>query len=225
MTSQMTEWNTYNFGPASGGKPAKIVLMLHGVGSNGQDLIGLAPYMARALPDVAFLSPDAPHPYDMAPFGRQWFSLQEYTEAAMLAGIKKTVPLLNAYIDEILAEFGLKDSDLALLGFSQGTMMSLYTAPRRAKKIAGVLGYSGALLGGEELAGANIQKLPVCLIHGEEDPVLPLERYHDAKQQLENSGFIVSGHTVPGLPHSIDDSGIQTGIAFLQEIFYGKNQG
>lgn len=215
----MTAWNTYKFGPASGGKPAKIVLMLHGVGSNGQDLIGLAPYLAQELPEVLFLSPDAPHPYDMAPFGHQWFSLREYTPAALLAGIRETAPLLNDYIDSLLAEYGLKDSDLALLGFSQGTMMSLYTAPRRAKPIAGILGYSGALLGAEELSEAHIHKIPVCLIHGEDDPVLPLSRYHDAKQQLEQAGFIVDGHTVPGLPHSIDESGIKTGIRFLQKVF------
>ena len=193
--------------------------MLHGVGSNGQDLIGLAPYLSPPLPDVLFLSPDAPHPYDMAPFGRQWFSLREYTPAAMLAGITETAPLLNAYIDDILAEHGLEDSDLALLGFSQGTMMSLYAAPRRAKPIAGILGYSGALLGGEELGSPSIHKIPVCLIHGEADSVLPVNRYQDAKRQLENAGFTVEGMTVPGLPHSIDETGIRKGADFLKRIF------
>ena len=214
----MQNWNTYKFGPASGGKPEKIVMMLHGVGSNGQDLIGLAPYLSQALPHVLFLSPDAPYPYDMAGFGHQWFSLREYTPAAMLAGIQKSAPLLNDYIDDILAEYELKDSDLALLGFSQGTMMSLYTAPRREKPIAGILGYSGALLGGEEMGNPSIHKIPICLIHGEEDSVLPISRYHDAKHQLESAGFMVDGHVVPGLPHSIDETGIRKGIAFLQKI-------
>ena len=215
----MTEMKTYAHGPASGGKPEKIVLMLHGVGSNGQDLIGLAPYLAQALPNVLFLSPDAPYQYDMAPFGRQWFSLRDYTQTAMLDGIKEAEPILNRYIDDILAEYDLKDSDLALLGFSQGTMMSLYAAPRRAKPIAGILGYSGALLGGEELNEARIHKIPVCLIHGEADNVLPIHRYQDAKRQLEEAGFEVDGHTVPGLPHSIDQTGIERGAAFLQNIF------
>ena len=124
----MTEMKTYAFGPAAGGEPEKIVLMLHGVGSNGKDLIGLAPYLARDLPNVLFLSPDAPHQYDMAPFGRQWFSLRDYTQPAMLEGIRETEPLLNRYIDDILAEHDLDDLDLALLGFSQGTMMSLYAS-------------------------------------------------------------------------------------------------
>ncbi|HEY8189746.1 MAG TPA: phospholipase, partial [Micavibrio sp.] len=145
----MTEMKTYAFGPASGGKPEKIVLMLHGVGSNGQDLIGLAPHLAQALPNVVFVSPDAPQPYDMAPFGFQWFSLQNRDPAAMLRGIEAAMPVLNRYIDGVLEEFGLRDSDLALLGFSQGTMMSLYAGPRRAGKIAGVLGYSGLLPGAE----------------------------------------------------------------------------
>ncbi len=215
----MTKWNAYDFGPASGVKPEKIVLMLHGVGSNGQDLIGLAPYMARALPNALFISPDAPNPYDMAPYGRQWFSLREYTPPAMLAGIQKTAPVLNAYIDEILSKFNLQDSDLALLGFSQGTMMSLYTAPRRTKKIAGILGYSGALLAGEDMDQEDTQKMPICLIHGDADPVLPVTRYYDAKQQLENTGFSVEGHVTPGLLHSIDEAGIQAGIRFLQRVF------
>lgn len=215
----MKNWNTYKAEPANGKKAEKIVLMLHGVGSNGQDLIGLAPYLGAAIPNAVFLSPDAPHAYDMAPFGRQWFSLREYTAEAMLDGIRATVPLLNDYIDDVLAEYGLDDSDLALLGFSQGTMMSLYAAPRRKKPLAGVLGYSGALLGGEELAESHIHKIPVCLIHGEDDPVLPLSRYHDAKKALETAGFIVDGHSVPGLPHSIDESGIRAGISFLQKIF------
>ncbi len=218
----MKNWNTYKADPANGQKAEKIVLMLHGVGSNGQDLIGLAPYLGAAIPNAVFLSPDAPHAYDMAPFGRQWFSLRDYSPAAMIAGIKETVPLLNEYIDQLLAEYGLEDSDLALLGFSQGTMMSLYAAPRRTKPLAGVLGYSGALLGGEELAEAHMHKIPVCLIHGEDDPVLPLSRYHDAKKALEIAGFVVDGHSVPGLPHSIDESGIRSGISFLQKIFKAK---
>ena len=218
----MTEWNTYKAGPANGGKVEKIVLMLHGVGSNGQDLIGLAPYLGPHLPNTLFLSPDAPHEYDMAPFGRQWFSLRDYTPEALLDGVKNTAPLLNDYIDRVLEEYGLEDSDLALLGFSQGTMMSLYAAPRRKRPLAGVLGYSGALIGAEELGKAHIHKIPVCLIHGENDPVLPLSRYHDAKKALESAGFSVGGHSVPGLPHSIDDSGIKTGVAFLQKVLSRK---
>lgn len=214
----MTRWNTYAFGPVSEKKPEKVVLMLHGVGSNGQDLIGLAPYLAPSVPNALFLSPDAPEPYDMAGFGHQWFSLREYTAEAMLRGIEKTEPVLNQYIDAILEDLELKDSDLALVGFSQGTMMSLYTAPRRKSKIAGVMGYSGALLGGEMLAAPSMQKMPVCLIHGDADEVLPVSRFYDAVKNLEAAGFDVESEVTPGLGHSIDDHGIKRGAAFLERV-------
>jgi phospholipase/carboxylesterase len=167
-SSIMPEMKTYAFGPASGKAPRKVVVMLHGLGSNGEDLIGLAPILAQQLPDVLFLSPDAPQDYDMAPpgFGYQWFSLQSFDAESMLAGARVAGPQLNAYLDSVLERTGLDDSDLALLGFSQGTMMSLYAAPRRERPIAGILGYSGSLLGGEEMGASSIQKCPVCLVHG-----------------------------------------------------------
>ena len=216
----MSQFNTYAFGPANGEKPRKVVVMLHGLGSNGQDLIGLAPLLAQQLPDVLFLSPDAPQDYDMAPpgFGFQWFSLQSFEHDFMLKGARAAEGDLNAYLDKVLAQTGLKDSDLALVGFSQGTMMSLFAAMRRREPIAGVLGYSGALLAPDELAAAGLQKIPVCLIHGEADEVVTIDRYHAAKEHLQKAGYAVEGVTVPGLPHSIDETGIAYGAAFLQRI-------
>lgn len=223
MSSTKKDWKSYTTGPANGGRPEKIVLMLHGVGSNGEDLIGLAPYLMQAVPNAIFISPDAPQAYDMIPpgydmAGRQWFSLRSYEPAFMLAGIKETLPNLNGYIDALLDQFGLDDSDLVMMGFSQGTMMSLYTAPHRRKPIAGVLGYSGALLGVDELNDAGVHKIPVCLIHGEADDVVPVARYHAALEALQESGFDVDGLSVPGLTHSIDNSGIQKGAAFLKRV-------
>lgn len=217
----MTEMQTYAFGPDTGEKPRKIVLMLHGLGSNGQDLMGLAPLLARELPDVLFLSPDAPQPYDMAPhgFGYQWFSLQSYEPDFMRDGAAAVEPGLNAYIDTLLAHAGLEDSDLALLGFSQGTMMSLFAAGRRRKPVAGVLGYSGALLDTDAAVLATMQKYPVCLIHGDADGVVPLSRYHAAISGLEAAGYAVDGLVIPGLEHSIDEQGIARGAAFLKRVF------
>ncbi len=217
----MSDFKTYAFGPASGGKPRKLVVMLHGLGSNGQDLIGLAPILAQALPDVLFLSPDAPQDYDLAPpgFGYQWFSLHDFDHDRMLAGAQAAEPGLNAYIDSVLARTGLTDTDLALLGFSQGAMMSLFAAMRRPSPIAGVLGYSGALLAADTLHLPEILKVPVCLIHGEADDVVPIERYHAAKEAMQQAGFDVEAHSIPDLPHSIDESGIRFGTAFLKKIF------
>ncbi len=204
--------------PKSGAKPKSMVILLHGLGANGQDLIDLARYWEHALPDTVFISPDAPFPCDMAPYGYQWFSLQSRDPHDMLKGAEEASPVLNRFIDETLEQYGLKDENLALAGFSQGTMMSLYVAPRRANKIAGVLGYSGALLGGESLAGTGNNKVPVHLIHGDMDNVVPLAAYHMAKDVLESSGFPVSGGITRGLPHSIDEDGIESGAAFLSKI-------
>src|SRR5690242_9960165 len=106
--------------PASGGAPRQLVLLLHGLGADGNDLIGLAPYWEQLLPDAEFLAPDAPYPCDMAPFGRQWFSLQDRSPAAILAGVRGAAPTLDAFIDEALAQRNLDASRLALVGFSQG---------------------------------------------------------------------------------------------------------
>lgn len=206
---------TYTRPPRSGGKTKKIVLSLHGLGSNGLDLLGLAPYWAQALPDAVFVSPDAPFPCDMAPMGFQWFSLQDRSPDVMLEGAEAVMPILNEYIDQVLAHYGLADKDLALAGFSQGTMMSLYAGPRRKNKIAGILGYSGALLGEAGLSAPDIQKPPVHLIHGEADDIVPVSAYRHAAEALSKNGFAVSGHTTPHLPHSIDDAGIESGLDFL----------
>lgn len=213
-----SELNTYVQKPASGGKPKQIIILLHGLGSNGQDLISLAPYWAKNLPDAVFVSPDAPFPCDMAPIGYQWFSLQSRDPDDMLVGIKEAMPILDAYLDSQLKKYGLTDDKMALVGFSQGTMMSLYMAPRRKNSCAGVLGYSGALLGEEELAKALHIKVPIHLLHGEHDDVVPIGAYHHAKNALDSLGFKVSGETYFGLPHSINEEGIESGSAFLEEI-------
>lgn len=218
----MKRWNAYSFGPASGGEPKKIVLMMHGVGSNGQDLISLAPVLAQSMPDTLFVSPDAPQHYDMAPpyapSGYQWFSLQSRIPEFMYEEAENTYPAFSDFIDNLLKQYGLSDGDLALLGFSQGTMMALFAAMHRPRPIAGVLGYSGMLLEGEDKVPAPQQKFPICLIHGEDDDVVPIDAYRDAVGKLKNSGFDVDGLSVPGIDHTIDPSGIERGASFLQKI-------
>ncbi len=212
--------NYYEFGNTT--NPSSIIFLLHGVGSNGEDLIQLAPLWAKDVPgEVLFISPDAPFECDMAPTGYQWFSLLDRSPAMLQAGISVTMPILQKFIDEQRSRFDLPMAKVALVGFSQGTMMSLYTAPRLPEKIAGVLGYSGALYGGEELLedSNSVQKPPIRLIHGEADDVVPVQAYHAAQDVLVKAGFEVSGHTTPFLPHSIDEHGVGSGSAFLKEIF------
>lgn len=205
-------------GPAAGGKAKKLVLLLHGLGSDGNDLIGLAPHFARVLPTAQFVSPNAPFPCDMAPYGYQWFSLQDRDPHAILSGVQAAAQILDAYITQLLLRFGLAESDLALVGFSQGTMMSLYAAPRRAKPAAGVLGYSGRLVGEHLLASEAKSRPPILLVHGDADEVLPVQASQHAKTALAAAGFAVELHIRPGLPHSIDEQGLLLGMRFLQKV-------
>jgi phospholipase/carboxylesterase len=207
--------------PASGGAPRQLVVLLHGVGADGSDLIGLAPYWAELLPDAEFLSPDAPFPCDMAPFGRQWFSLQDRSPAAILAGVRATAPILDAVLDDALAARGLDDRSLALVGFSQGTMMSLYVGLRRATAPAGIIGYSGALIGANDLPHEIRVRPPVLLVHGDADEVVPPQVLPMAVKALEAAGVPVDSLTRPGLGHGIDEVGLREGGAFLRRVFGG----
>ncbi len=205
----------YEHKPTQGRIPASAVILLHGYGSNGQDLMDLAPYWAGQLPETIFLSPDAPFKCEVG-FGFQWFSLANWTPALMAQGAEKASPFINDLVDKVKVNYQLSEDKIALVGFSQGTMMSLYTAPRRKEKMAGVVGYSGALLGGEVLIDTpSIQKPPICLVHGDMDTVVPVAAWYHAKASLEHAGFPVDGSIINGLPHSINAEGLEIGGRFL----------
>lgn len=205
--------------PAAGGKPEQLVILLHGVGADGNDLIGLAPYYQQALPHARFISPNAPFRFDMAPYGYQWFSLQDSTEEARLEGARRAAPSLDAFIDAELAKDGLADDRLALIGFSQGAMMSLHVGLRRARPMAAIVSYSGILVGGESLETEIRSRPPVLLTHGTDDPVLPFAALAHAEAGLKALGLTVEAHARPGLPHGIDEECIRLGGAFLAHAF------
>lgn len=217
-----TKINNYYEHPPVQGAPKKLVILLHGLGSNGQDLISLAPYWSPVVPDALFVSPDAPFACDMVPAGYpnsfQWFSLQSRDPKDMLNGARIAAPILSAFIKEKLDTHDIAPENCALVGFSQGTMMSLSVAPFYDEKLAGVLGYSGALLWDNDKDLAKMHKLPVRLIHGEADDVVPIDAYLAAKQKLQEQGFDVSGHSTPNLTHSIDGQGVESGADFLKTI-------
>ncbi len=203
--------------PQAGGKPRSLVVLLHGLGADGNDLISLAPYWARLLPHTAFVSPHAPFPCDMAPYGRQWFSLLDRTPARVVAGVAAAAPILDGFIDAELQRFELPPERLALVGFSQGTMMSLYVAPRRQMALAGVVGYSGALVDAANFGAAAKSRPPALLVHGTDDPIVPFERMAEAAAALDAAGIAVETLACPGLPHSIDEAGLQAGAEFLAQ--------
>jgi phospholipase/carboxylesterase len=205
--------------PISGGKPQQLVVMLHGIGSDGDDLIGLAPYFQKVLPEAFFISPHAPFAFDMAPVGHQWFSLQDDSPAARLAGAQSVAPTLDAFLDQQLAATGLADDKLALVGFSQGTMMALHVGLRRANPMAGILGYSGMLVAPELLAETIKSRPPVYLVHGDADEVVPVESLPEAVAGLDTVGIDVEFHSCPGLGHGVNEDGISHGMEFLAAIF------
>lgn len=215
-------------------QPAKqLIVMLHGYGADGHDLIDLGKIWQTKLVNAAFVSPHAPDPCELSPFGRQWFSLQQYdpellrrdpmrlAEAfeKLVIGTRQAQSILETYIQRELNSLSLGWKDVALVGFSQGTMVSLFTGCRQMAGPAGVLGYSGALVGASILQQEITSRPPITLLHGEEDDILPYPSMGLATSGLESAGIDVTSHTRPGLGHSIDMDGIQIGGDFLSELF------
>jgi phospholipase/carboxylesterase len=199
--------------PASGREARSIVILVHGYGSNGEDLIGLAPYWREALPDTAFIAPNAPEPCPDAPGGYQWWPVWNPDRAA---GVRGAAAVLDAFIDAELERHGLSEGRLALVGFSQGTMLALQVAPRRERQLAGVVGYSGMLI--DANAGDVRTRPPILLVHGDADPMVPVAAFHNAEAALRQLGFELSTHVSRGLGHSIDMDGLRLGAAFLGKV-------
>jgi len=206
------------WGPREAGPARQLVVLCHGLGADGQDLIDLAPYWGRTLPHAAFAAPDAPDACDMGPFGRQWFAIGDRSPAHIAAGASVARAALDSFIDAELARLALPPDAYALMGFSQGAMTALYTGLRRATPPRGVLAYSGALVAADRLAEATAQP-PVLIVHGEDDAVVPVTRSRAAQQALESAGFAVQSLYCPRLGHGIDEVGLSTGALFLQRIF------
>jgi phospholipase/carboxylesterase len=209
---------------ARSGKATSIVVFVHGYGADGADLLGLGDALAPHLPGAVFVAPDAPQPCIGNPFGFQWFPipwLDGSTEEAAREGMAASVSMLNDFLDARLAEEGLGPEALALVGFSQGAMMSLHVAPRRAAAIAGVVAISGRLLVPELLAAEAVVKPPVLLVHGDQDPVVPFQDMGLAGDALVAAGFETYGHVMEGTGHGIAPDGLGVTLQFLKERLPG----
>ncbi len=201
--------------PARGGRPDALVILLHGYGSNGADLISLAPYWADALPGAAFVSPNAIEPVPQAPGGYQWFPISQLDPQLMEQGARAAAQSVDRFIDRELERYSMPPERLALVGFSQGTMMALHVGLRRERQIAGVLGYSGVLVGARTLKEEMRSRPPVLLIHGDRDPTIPIRAIFDSAEALAASGHGAQWHVSYGVPHSIGPDGLELGGAFL----------
>ncbi len=204
--------------PLAGGRTAQLVVLLHGVAANGNDLLYLAGAWRALLPEAEFIAPHAPFPCDYAPEGRQWFSLQDRAPEKLLAGLRVEAVILDRFFDELLASRGLDHTKLALVGFSQGAAMALYAGLTRQKPIAGVAAFSGALPVTPQLLGDIRSKSPVLLVHGEADDVVPFGAMASTKAALNALRIPVVAVARPGLGHAIDETGIKLAGEFLRDV-------
>lgn len=206
---------------ALSGETRSVVVFLHGYGANGADLLGLADPLGEHLPDTLFVAPDAPESCAGAPFGYQWFPIpwiDGSSEEEAARGLQAAVEDLNAFLDGILVDEDLLPEQMVLLGFSQGSMMSLHVAPRREDPVAGVIAFSGRLLQPEVLPDEVVSRMPILLVHGDADDVVPVESLPQAAQALQDAGFTeVFAHIMKGTAHGIAPDGLSVALAFMRD--------
>lgn len=225
-TNMTTTFSAHSLSPASGLKPDSIVVLIHGYGANGEDLLALGNAWAPLLPNTLFVAPDGPETNELNPFGNQWFDLRDWEPSQKLTGnqiarmvkdIQNLTPSFNKFLDGLLETHGLPPEKLAIVGFSQGAMVALHLGLHRPL-CAGVIAYSGAFL--EDPKETKIARPPILLIHGIDDPVLSPTFSKIAEGHLNHLHVPVSLSLLPDLTHSIDERGVKLGGDFLKENFY-----
>lgn len=214
--------------PPQGGGPARaLVVLCHGVGADARQMIELATAWAPAMPDVAFIAPDAPFIHHSGrwrwwpfapPSGREWFSLIDRAPTALEAGARMAARTLDTFIDAELSWLGLTPDALVLAGFSQGAMTALFAGPRRPAAPRGIIGFSGRIPGLARLPAEIRNRAPVLLVHGEADDVVPVARAWEAEPALRALDVPVELLSLPGVGHTIDQAGIRAGAAFLRRV-------
>ncbi|MBF9060279.1 prolyl oligopeptidase family serine peptidase [Rhodobacterales bacterium HKCCSP123] len=207
---------------AASGQAESMVIFLHGYGADGNDLLGLAEPLAPHLPDTVFVAPNAPERSVMNPMGFQWFPIpwiDGSSEEEAAAGMARAAEDLNAFLDRMMIDEDMLPEQVALVGFSQGTMMSLHVAPRREDPVAGVVGFSGRLVNPEALAEEVVVRPPILLVHGDRDDVVPPQSLPEAAEALERAGFTeVYAHIMQGTAHGIAPDGLSVALAFLRQV-------
>ena len=207
--------------PAASGQADSLVIFLHGYGADGNDLLGLADPLAPHLPNTLFAAPDAPERSAMNPAGYQWFPIpwiDGSSEEVAAEGMARAIVDLNAFLDQIMQDQGIPAERTVLVGFSQGTMISLHIAPRRAPAFAGVVGFSGRLLDPEQLEDEIISRPPVLLIHGDQDDVVPPQSLPQAAEALQAAAINVYAHVMRGTAHGIAPDGLSVALAFIRQV-------
>jgi phospholipase/carboxylesterase len=206
------------------GQAKQLVVFLHGLGADGNDLIELGAQWQDWLPDAAFVAPQAPDPCESVPMGRQWFPLTFRDPAEFWRGVTYAAPRLEAFLNEELARHALPASKLALVGFSQGCMMALHVGLLRVTAPAAIVGYSGLLVLESGKAPGSLKeaarsKPPILLVHGDRDEVVPIEMFFFSKEALAGAELSCQWHLSFGIGHGIDEGGLRHGGLFLAQAF------
>jgi len=204
--------------PVGGGEAKQLIVMLHGYGADGEDLIGLAPYLGQVMPDAAFVAPNAPFPCAMSAFGFQWFDVWDADSTRRLEGARLANSILQPFYDVQLEAHNVPPQELYILGFSQGTMMALHSGLRRPVAPRAIVGFAGRLMAAHLLAEEMTCKPPVMLAHGKDDDVVPVESLEQANRALRAAGVEVECHVIQGLGHGIDETGVLHAAQFLRRI-------
>ena len=207
--------------PPARGSATHLVVLCHGYGADGNDLIGLAPYWQRLLPTAAFVAPNAPERCPGSP-GYQWFPISKLDPGEMQRGVSQAGAALDAYLDAELARYQLSADRMALVGFSQGTMMSLHVGLSRAAKPAAIIGFSGMFAAAESPPALGADTPPILLVHGDADPMIPVDALFVSAGALGCAGATVQWHVSSGIGHSIDEQGLTIGGNFLALALRGR---
>ena len=198
-------------------KCSKLVLILHGYGADANDLLPIAKYWQRFLPEIFFCLPNAPNICQINPSGFEWFDLMQTDKKKILEESLISLKKLEKFIENKLEILNLKFKDLFLVGFSQGTMMSIQYAISQKKEIAGVLGYSGKIFD-YELLGKNLSSRPkVKFLHGNIDEIIPVEEMYKAVDFLKLNKFNVDYKVYDNLSHAISPDGVSDGLNFIKK--------
>lgn len=208
--------------PAASGAAKALVVFLHGFGADGNDLIAIGREWRKLMPDAAFVAPHAPERCMASPSGRQWFPLTFRDPDERRRGVIAARPGLDAFLDAELARNKLTPDRLALVGFSQGTMMALHAGLRRPVPPAAIVGFSGMLVQPDALKTEATGRPPILLLHGERDDVIPVDALFQALDALAAAEIPVEWHLAPGLGHGIDGEGLRQGAAFLASSLKAK---
>ena len=198
--------------PRSGGPARQVIVLLHGYGADGSDLIGLGHHWGPMFPDALFVAPNAPTPCAGNPFGFEWFPLAVDRIAGRIEGARKAAPVIIEFLEDLWAQ-GIASEDTYLIGFSQGAMMSLHVGTALPKRLGGIVSFSGAFVPADGFPAA--EKPPVALIHGDMDQIVDPQLSRDAAEELMAAGFEVTLKISKGVAHGIAPDGLDFATSFL----------